>query len=216
MRKLMFNDQCGLTQAVLEGRKTMTRREIIVPETWHGCKVCGTKSKGRVLMLLDSDGYVMRDDSGRLSGILPKYKEGEEVAVAQSYKDALGFEGSEYWQRHSAGWDNKMFVKAELMPRRIKITKAKVERLQDISAEDAIREGVQCVQVPGGWRFVAGGERVTKEDRERILSGELKLSDKCSFDNHQDAFAKLIDKVSGKGTWKRNPWVFVYSFELVK
>ena len=30
-----------------------------------------------------------------------------------------------------------------------------------------------------------------------------------------NAFAALIDKVSGKGTWKKNPWVFAYSFELI-
>ncbi len=32
----------------------------------------------------------------------------------------------------------------------------------------------------------------------------------------QDAYEILIDKVSGKGTWERNPYVFVYDFELVK
>lgn len=31
-----------------------------------------------------------------------------------------------------------------------------------------------------------------------------------------DAFATLIDKVSGKGTFDSNPWVFVYEFEIVK
>ncbi len=30
------------------------------------------------------------------------------------------------------------------------------------------------------------------------------------------AFAALIDKISGKGTWESNPYVFVYEFELVK
>ena len=29
-------------------------------------------------------------------------------------------------------------------------------------------------------------------------------------------FACLIDKVFGKGTWERNPWVFAYEFELIK
>lgn len=28
MQKIMFNDKYGLTQAVLEGRKTMTRRTV--------------------------------------------------------------------------------------------------------------------------------------------------------------------------------------------
>lgn len=29
-------------------------------------------------------------------------------------------------------------------------------------------------------------------------------------------YAELIDKVSGKGTWESNPYVFVYDFELIK
>lgn len=36
------------------------------------------------------------------------------------------------------------------------------------------------------------------------------------FDNHREAFASLIDKVSGRGTWASNTWVVVYEFELVK
>ena len=36
------------------------------------------------------------------------------------------------------------------------------------------------------------------------------------FPTPREAFATLIDKVSGRGTWKRNPWVVVYEFELVK
>ena len=34
MKKIMFNDRYGLTQAVLDGRKTMTRR-IIKPQPGH-------------------------------------------------------------------------------------------------------------------------------------------------------------------------------------
>ncbi len=32
----------------------------------------------------------------------------------------------------------------------------------------------------------------------------------------EEAFANLIDRVSGKGTWESNPWVFAYTFELAK
>jgi hypothetical protein len=31
----------------------------------------------------------------------------------------------------------------------------------------------------------------------------------------KEAFSFLIDKVSGNGTWESNPWVFVYTFELI-
>ena len=32
----------------------------------------------------------------------------------------------------------------------------------------------------------------------------------------REAFAALIDRISGKGTWQRNPWVYVYTFELLR
>lgn len=42
MKKIMFNDHYGLTQAVIDGRKTMTRRIIKAPRrTIEGKKVCG-------------------------------------------------------------------------------------------------------------------------------------------------------------------------------
>jgi hypothetical protein len=36
----------------------------------------------------------------------------------------------------------------------------------------------------------------------------------CVFSNPKDAFASLIDGISGKGTWALNPFVFAYTFDL--
>ena len=36
------------------------------------------------------------------------------------------------------------------------------------------------------------------------------------FKSPYEAFADLIDRVSGKGTWERNPYVVAYDYELVK
>lgn len=41
MKKIMFNDKYHLTQAVLNGTKTMTRREIIYPSKFRGENVAG-------------------------------------------------------------------------------------------------------------------------------------------------------------------------------
>ena len=38
----------------------------------------------------------------------------------------------------------------------------------------------------------------------------------CHYPTPREAFAHLIDEVSGKGTWDSNPWVWVYDFELFK
>lgn len=145
----MFNDDYGLTQAVLDGRKTMTRRIIKCPRTFRGEWVAGFNVHIRQSDKKIVDYPCMYDADGReFDGgeILPKYKIGEVVAIAQSYKDA-GYDTHDTFGECRSigsypGWKNKRFVKAEYMPRHISITNIKIERLQDISDEDCIREGV--------------------------------------------------------------------------
>ena len=142
--------------------------------------------------------------------ILPKYKVGEVVAVAQSYRDCGGVNeyGVPMWEIISqrvggtnAGWDNKMFVRGDLMPHKIHITDVRVERLQDISDEDCIKEGVR---------------KVVNEDGIYVQYYVGKGDNACSFENPRKAFAHLINKVSRKDVWEENPYVFVYDFELAK
>lgn len=73
--------------------------------------------------------------------IVPKYKVGEIVAIAQSYKeidhrgivghaDASDFQPgmvSPIFADQSKGWENKMFVRADLMPNHIEITNVRLE-----------------------------------------------------------------------------------------
>ena len=200
MKKIMFNDKFGLTEAVLEGRKTMTRRAV--PK-----KLIRAIEGG-------APGFAVMES---------KYKVGEVVAVAQPYRDIFTRIPSHVYvkgvftePKNTSGWANKMFVEAQSMLYFIRITNVRVERMQDISEEDCVREGVQAVRIPKGCVYVAGGATIHDDVRKRFVSGEIEMSEKCSFDTPRDAFAALIDKVSGKGTWESNPWVFVYEFELVK
>ena len=194
----MFDDHFGLTQAVLEGRKTMTRRIVSIPDTWHGIDVCaiGPDTDKRSLLLYDADEFLIEDRNTGLCGqVMPLYKIGEVVAVAQSYKDVIYTGGLPHPLVAKAGWTNKMFVRADLMPHQIRITNVRVERIQNISDEDCLREGVRVND--SGLRFFT----------------VPKLG---FFETPRAAFAALIDKISGKGTWNKNPFVFVYEFELAK
>lgn len=101
-------------------------------------------------------------------------------------------------QRRLVSLTNKMFVKPGLMPHRIRITDVRVERLHDISDEDCLREGVQFLPEINRYYFECTG------------------CEGFYFDYPREAFASLIDKVSGRGTWDSNPWVFVYEFELIR
>lgn len=192
MQKIMFNDRYGLTQAVIEGRKTMTRR--LVPwdftEQWMEF-VSDAPSVGGV--------YVHESEKDFYEREAPRYTVGEIVAVAQNYSSFYNILDNTRPIPEGAGWDNKMFVRADLMPHRIRITGIKCERLQDIQDADCLKEGVRYIPKINKFYF---------EDVRREAG--------FYFDDHREAFTMLIDKVSGRGTWASNPWVVMYEFELVK
>jgi hypothetical protein bacD2_23304 len=186
MKKIMFNDKFLLTQAVLNGTKTMTRR-----------------------VLRDNVPLGNWEETAKH---LP-YKVGEVVAIAQSYKEVYPNADFEMvgdgFMTESAGWNNKMFVKPDLLPHHIKITDVKVERLQDISEEDCLKEGIifiESLSATGEDAYFFAVKRKVRQMYDNILK---------FFSSPQRAYADLIDKISGKGTWESNPFVVAYSFELI-
>ena len=211
----MFNDRYGLTDAVIEGRKTMTRRlaaskrKYVKMRLWQPC------------LELEYGLYGCTEDEF-WEYIEPHYVPGEVVAVAQSYKDlgysdfALDRDPKDVQHvrgtlKQSAGWNNKLFVRAEACKHRIRITGIRCERLQDISDEDCMKEGV----VGGIIGYYVPGIQCKDWSKESYVDTEDGRTWKL-FPTPRQAFAALIDKVSGRGTWKSNPWVVVYEFELVK
>lgn len=306
-KKIMFSDDYCLTKAVLDGTKTMTRRSFarFEPDARMFDEICniegGFDDKGRwIFTLYNENGDIIGD-------LIPHYKVGEVVAIAQSYntiyseiedKDAAEKFRKDY--ENTAGWNNKMFVKADLMPHHIRITDVKIERLQELSDEDCTKEGVgaflkvicekaseeyekksdniywitgrgydqslsycyNCARkevealnqeigkgyekyiVDGGWgvedEHPCFCEKCGKPllfdfcgnvDLElpnldlryesdlyilnQILSQDDEDAEKVIRYFAREAFASLIDKVSGKGTWESNPWVVAYEFKLI-
>lgn len=216
MKKIMFNDKYGLTQAVLEGRKTQTRRIINgLPSNTEGIELIVSIISHREY---DEQKYMLAVHTTDLVGktLNIPYQVGEDVAIAQKYSE---LEYNLDWVRklinkEHAGWNNKLFVSAKEMPHRIRITNIRVERLQDISDDDCFKEGVYHDSADG-----AGLNWISCKDmkaQNELLRHEWHDKKGLWFwDTPQGAFAALIDKLSGKGTWKSNPWVFVYDFELV-
>lgn len=228
----MFNDKFLLTKAVLDGRKTQAR--LIVPqkeldkislfqEEYYNATL--DKLEGIELLVH----YFFTEKRGKLP-----YDTGEVVAVAQSYKDVDAFYNAAFNRKHSvhgmiidildcvpdedikkwfkirdefkdkASWNNKMFVKPEYMPHQIRITDVCVERLQNISDECCLKEGIiKEWHAPAckNYYYVPGVEVKSVKD---------------VHDTPQESFANLINKVSRRDVWTENPYVFVYDFELVK
>ena len=202
----MFNERFGLQQAVIAKYKTMTRR--IINGDYEDVKAYHAFG-GWIFIADTKDGDTIE--------IKPAYKVGEEVAIAQSYRDIydeyLNDINNPIYEAYAKakddevsgkGFENKMFVRADLMPHRIIIRKVDVQRIQDITEEDCTREGIQTdTKHFQEWQGQHGFR-----DRDKNVS--------LLFKSRREAFASLIAKVGKKSDWEDNPWVYVYTFELVR
>lgn len=220
-KKIMFNDKYGLTQAVLDGRKTQTRRlaSSFLPDAVRIGYARFEIANGRELRCWTKGNSCIKFN-------LP-YKVGEVVAVAQSYcsiadelencKNATCAEhyeknvqkASEYisWMGHP-GFNNKMLVGADMMIHQIRITDVRVERLQEITDECCLKEGITDMGAGGSLRY-------SFTENVKQTTGDI-IAFSNNFATAKEAFAHLINKVSRKDVWSNNPYVFVYDFELIK
>lgn len=217
-KKIMFNDKFCLTKAVLDGTKTMTRRKFTL--------TLDKKVDGKLIRVYPSkvffdNGKWLFDYEGRIYNLpkenYPRYGVGEVVAIAQPYKDIIeclpmysdailderGMPRKEY----KAGWTNKMFVRADLLPHHIRITDVKVERLHDISDEDIMREGIREERFAGGDSMFFYNKTFIRDKKQCV--------EPIYNSTARRAFASLMYKIIGGRTWESNPWVVAYSFELV-
>lgn len=170
MRGIMFNTKYGLEQAVLNRTKT---------RTWRADKE-------------------------------PRYKIGEVVAIKQCYFDVFNYhvkKNNLYLMKRihayyigKKGWRNKMFTRNEEMPHKIKITKVNPCKLQDVTEEECLREGIVR--------------------REIIPFRNIEIAycfrNSNLYKTAKQAFADLIRKLNGKGYWESNPDGYAYEFELVR
>ena len=222
MKKIMFDDNFGLTQSVLKGYKTKTRRIV----------------SDRMLENLDTDECLYTPDHGRTwedFKLHTPYRIGEIVAIAQAYSD-IPWEHHEKWTAKGinlnvqkdgklkglvelAGWNNKMFVRADLMPRRVIIIDAKLERLQDISEEDCFKEGIVACDYPvyEGVNLKEILHCYTLSEWKDSIEDPWAPNDPSQWmaDSPHAAFATLCTKMMGKKVWESNPYVIAYEHQLV-
>lgn len=155
-----------MVRAILEGRKTQTRR--LVKET----DILGVRKllPGE----LQSVGAISDDNAaGELRAYLSKYP-GVSLGVV---KCPYGVPGDRLWVREAFA---------------LEITEVRVQRLQDISTEDAIAEGVPCSPV---------------FDEDRGIDGQ-------AFPRRE--FFDLWDSIYGEGASKENPWVWAITFKRLE
>lgn len=188
-----------MVKAILEGRKTMTRR-VIKQDIVNSCDI---DTDGTLLDYQDSDGDFINPVK------LCRYKVDDILWVRETWRYGSGRGTSTYQYR--ADWTEEELLEEEPflkwkpsihMPKEaarifLKVTNVRVERLQDITEEDAFKEG--CIDY-------------------QCKIGDGKFEDVIEFDlTARDALIDLWDSLNAKRgySWENNPWVWVIEFEKI-
>lgn len=183
-RPILFSGP--MVRAILEGRKTQTRR-IVKPQPidsgrFHPCPYGHPGGSLWVRETWGLDAYTgdmqfsIKYRAGGDSYVTERNGSDEWVPIYQRYIDGCGLEDN--WGRwrpsiHMPRWASRITLK---------ITGARIERLQDITTKDAVREGVAY--------------DVSKPDGDPV-----------------SRFQKLWNSINkDRAPWESNPWVWVVSF----
>ncbi|HDU3604587.1 TPA: morphogenetic protein [Klebsiella aerogenes] len=189
-RGMIFNSE--MVRAILDGRKTQTRRPVKFPvhDKNLGCELAGNELAGEL-----SAGNYLNSAFG---------KQGDRIWVREtwarynidqdSYDMAYRATPPEDWPEEGK-WRPSIHMPRWASRILLEITGVRVERLNAISQEDAQDEGMELT----GWR-------PTYSDPDS--GGEVWTP----YDN----FARLWDSIYGEGSWKVNPWVWVIEFKRVE
>lgn len=200
-----------MIRAILEGRKSMTRRVVkpqpelntaglwVWPPEWT---VAAIRKWGQAAQT-DDAGMRTTFRSERVLSAMP-YRPGAVLWVREAFavreggpiRDAAGgqmdYAETEVIYRatnpHGAiKWKPGIHMPRSYARITLRVTAVKVERLQDISEEDAEAEGVRGSE-GGAW------------GREGLI----------------EDFSNLWESIHGPGSWDANPWVWVIKFKRVE
>jgi hypothetical protein len=181
-RPILFSTP--MIQAILDGKKTMTRRVVKFNDT------------GRVK--LRHKNWHIEDENVVLG--CPYGQVGDSLWVRETFvKDAD--HNIHYKADSIPPWKDTKWKPSIFMPRwasriTLEITNIRVERLQEITEEDAIKEGMKPNKFENGFGqiYPSGGKTP-----------------------HKRAFAILWDSINGdKHPWASNPWVWCIEFQRIK
>jgi len=146
-----------------------------------------------------------------------RYKPGEIVYLKEPYHYEGDFDDKPIvvykFNNDIAGgrtWKNKLFMPAKYARYFIRIKGVKVERLQDISHEDCIAEGIKNMVV------IDQEFDVPVQGYQNYLGNHYFVTGDNELSPAQRSYKSLWIKINGKDSWDKNPWVFAYTFELTE
>lgn len=220
----------SMVKALLDGRKTQTRRIItpqppegVVHHCWFDAPIYGFKYSHQPtddwfkvrLKAAVSDYLYVREHwrTDRAYDDLSPSEMGGEEPVRYLSDDTL-----QTWGFSIAHFDGGRHRQGMHMPRwasrlTLPVTEVKVERLQDISEADALAEGIIYENVIVDMKCYGGAPVEITADR--YWNG----TEPDDFQGHEsavDAYAELWDHINGPGSWEKNPWVSATKFQVIK
>lgn len=215
--------QTEMVEAILSGLKLKTRRPL-KPQPIDNTEVDGNFFAGDYSTYVKVDGHSNWREHFTTS--YAKWKVGDILWVRETfgiiefdkedacwvYKTDTSLLDTEYGNLFM-GWKPSIHMPKEACRLFLEVTDVKLERIQDISEEDAMLEGVARETVP------------YKIAREQIIN-ELRFKDYIRRDNipfphggyvysAKRSFEALWRKIYGDQSWDRNEWVFAISFKVV-
>jgi hypothetical protein len=212
-RGVLFNDQ--MVKALLAGRKWQTRRMVKLDA--DGCY--DTVTAEAIARVPHTAETILRD-------IHCPYPVGTRMWV----KETL-FTNGEPLRSESLAWCHAATVRDPVLTARmmkkvasihcprgcsritLEVTAVRVQRLQDISEEDAIAEGIVLPVSQYGNPLIDMGEHTPLQFVDDTITGEARLRAAWT---HRMHFASLWESINGKGSWEANQWVWAYSLGQVK
>lgn len=229
-RPILFS--APMVRALLEGRKSQTRRALKPQPTWHNTDH-PTMIGGTAVFGVIADDYpksdwkcpygqpgdrlwvketwqIFRPDSA--TPILGRMKEHPGGIVCMSYAASEGGRIAEYphAKRFNGPWRPSIFMTRWASRILLEITEVRVERLQEISEVDAIDEGIISVRNP---------EWDLKHFKEWKLSFDAAVGQRKKpplGPTPKQAYRALWKDINGAGSWDANPWVWVIEFKEIE
>jgi hypothetical protein len=206
--------------AILEGRKTQTRR-IIRPQPQH----CVDFYNGGHECCTDGYCVLCGDENGNFKPS-PFGEPGDRLWVREQWQAWTEFNhlppseiptntGINYLTDSKVVWDSRRRASMH-MPRwasriLLEVTDIRVERLQEISAKDALAEGIRIPVSENGHPLL----RITGPIMPDKFSAKHP-KDWTPDDYARFEYADLWESINGKGSWEANPYVWVIEFRRIE
>ena len=196
-----------MVEAIAAGRKTQTRRIIKFPKDFTG-EVYNNAPYG-----LKYSSNLYGDTIQRLAYALPddilwvreKWRKNE---VPTGFPFHHYADDTIYTDRDNEKWKPSLFMPKEACRLFLKVKSVGVEKLQDISHEDAVAEGIEYIDIEEPFTM---GYKLYGKHRIPDLLGRKAVTG-TSIESYQT----LWESINGRESWDCNPYVWVVSFELTE